>query len=254
MGVAFFGVLLGYFAYICEKKWTLAMYSLKRYGYFVFVGFFINTIYSIWHNLPFLSVIPVSLSISSDIFPTYWCMKDFLVASIIAYYIGESKWEFNDKIIFILLLFVAGQIWIPICLLGTFIPELIESKCFQNKYLNFLWVFITFIAIKREESNLTYILDGLFALTVICIIENSNIVKKVLSNRIMASLGKRTMAIFVIHPIIYTITGQWLFNNCEFEFVPVWLICFFVICVLSYPVTYIFNLYNRMFSIVERIR
>ena len=47
-GVALFGVLLGYFAYIGNKKKTLLVYSIKRYGYFVFVGMFINLIYCIY--------------------------------------------------------------------------------------------------------------------------------------------------------------------------------------------------------------
>lgn len=252
LGVAVFGILLGYFGYFSGKKKSLIVYSIKRYGYFVFVGLFINTLCCIWQNMSFSSIIPVSLTVGSEIFPTYWCIRDFLFASIITFYMGISKWKFNDKLIFILLLFVIGLVWVPICIMGTLIPDLIESKCFQNRILNLFWIAMSFISIKRSESVLTYILDAIFALVLVCAIENSTIVKRVLSNNVTSSLGKNTMAIFVIHPIAYCIIGQWLFNgylNCYgFDFFVAWLICFIIICILSYPLTFCFNLYNIFFE------
>lgn len=253
LGVAFFGVLLGHFGYIGGRKRSLTAYSLKRYGYFVFVGLFINTLYCVWLKIPLTSVVSESLRIGSDLFPTYWCMRDFLFASIIACYIGKDHWNFEKKIFLILLLFMVGQVWVPICLFGTLIPDLVEKAYFKDEPFRLVLLIVSFFSIQRAESLLTYILDGFFAIIVICIVENSDKAKRVLSNKVTASLGKRTMAIFVIHPLTYCVIGQWLFDHflrdSGLEFVLAWGICFLVICALSYPITSFFNLYNKLFEV-----
>ncbi|MCI6227188.1 MAG: hypothetical protein PUD70_04165 [Firmicutes bacterium] len=252
LGVAFFGVLLGYFAYIGESKRSLIAYTLKRYGYFVFVGLFVNTLYCVWLKRPLFSAVPESLRIGADLFPGYWCMQEFLFASIIACYIKRDNWSFEKKAFLILLLFLIGQVWVPICLLGTLLPELVESAYFKNKPFRLLLLIISFFSIQRPENTLTYILDGFFAVIVICIVENSEKAKKVLSNKVTASLGKRSMAIYVIHTLTYSIVGQRLFDHflrdSGFEFVLGWGICFLIICALSYPLTSFFNLYNKLFE------
>ena len=252
LGVAIFGVLLGYFAYIANKRLTLLEYSINRYGYFVFVGLFINIIYCTYFKMPFSNIMEVSLTVSNDIFPTYWCMRDFLFASIFCYYIGISNFKFNDRVIVILILFAIGQVWIPICMLGVLIPELKEHALLKNRMMSCIFFLVSFWIIKRPENSLTYILDGLFAVIMLCIIENNLYLRKVLSNNVTASLGRRTMAIFVIHPITYSIVGEYLFAHYNLSVKVIWLLCFVIICILSYPVTYIFGFYSKCVTLLYK--
>lgn len=255
LGVVIFGVILGFFAYRGGRKGTVSLieYSLKRYGYFVWVGLLINIVWCIWQDKSFDQLLRVSFCVGKDIFLTYWCMRDFLFASIFAYYLGSINAGSGTKLVAILLLFLAGQLWIPICIMGTLIPDLMRSKVWNNKVLALLLFLLFFYLIKQRECALTFILDGIFTVVMICIIENSIFLRRCMSNKLIASLGARTMAIFVIHPILYMVIGNCLFGSVfdktGIGFVFVWIFCWVVICVVSYPVTYIFNLYGKLFSI-----
>lgn len=252
MCVALFGVLLGYFAYNYGKNKSFLEYSIKRYGYFVWVGLIINSILGLINDISINSVIISSLKVNSDIFVTFWFAKDFLIASIICNYLGRTKSNLSTNLVFILISYYLGTVWITICLMGTVVSGLVDSKLTKNKFINIAVLIISLLLIRRTESETTYLLDGFFSTVLIINIEKSKYIKKILTNRITSNLGTKTMAILVIHPITYQVLGNYLFNNyfeCGgVDFVIAWIICLIAIVIISYPVTYLFNLYGTLFD------
>jgi len=249
---AVFGVLLGYFAYNSSKNKSFVEYSIKRYGYFVWVGLFINVIFSFLYNIPIENSIIASFKVSDEVFPALWFARPFLIASIIANYLGRSKPDIKVNLIFILIFIMLGEVWIAVCLMGTLIGFILDSKVSNNRLINIIILIIYFILIKRNENTITFLLDGVFSVVLVVNIEKSKVVKQLFSNKITSALGKNTMAILVIHSTIHKIVGGYLFNNyfeCRgMDFIYVWIICLILVILVSYPVTYLFDLYGKLFD------
>ncbi len=255
--VALFGVLLSYFAYQAGAKQndSLVRYSLKRYFYFALCGLFINAFYKVSDIrtngcVTFFDIaqwLKVSFCIGDEIFPTFWCMNIFLLASILSYICGRYQFSIIANITLIGVLLFSYNLWAAICLLGTLLPFILAHKNKWSHITYRLLLFaILFILIKRDESNFTYFIDGICSVILIMLSSADSILHNILENKFTASIGRMSMAIFILHPIIYTHLAPILFRlmektNYTLSFLLTWVLCFIAIVLISCPVTYALN-------------
>ena len=258
--VAFFGVCLGYFAYLSKEK-NPTKYIMRRYFYFFFCGLLINTIISLYRILngrqgfDLFTVLVTSLSLGDKIYPTYWCIVPFFLASVLSYINGQAKVSCTGILFQIVFLYILDEEWISICLLGAVAAVIINNHIpiFKNWLVKFFITAVIFFAIKRPESKETFLLNGLCSAALLIVVENSSSLQKILSVPFFANQGKNVMAIFLIHPLIYTILGNYLMNKYYLpygiRFLVTMTICWIVIILISYPLTSLINktmdLFNR---------
>lgn len=267
--VTLFGVILGYFAF-ASKEENASRYIVKRYAYFAISGLFINSVYAIFGILEMPGgtysigeVIIESITIGSSIYATYWCMRDFFIASIISYLNSKARVSWGGVVIEIIIFYYLGNVWISICLLGCLVFIITKGEENNIKFLNkrivriLGWV-IVFVCIKRAESTFTYMVQGGVSALIILLIMNGQIIKKFLNRKHVAALGKNAMAIYLIHPICYVNFGTIIFEKLYklpyiWQFIGAWIGCFVIISILAMPVAKMLNsLTNYLF--VEKNR
>ena len=251
-GVCVFSVILGYFAFK-TKETNIAKYAVKRYVYFLVCGLFINSVYAVFSRFGLFSdpistykVLKTSVLLGSDIFPTFWCIRPFMYASLITA-INKKLRSFPTNIAIIIveiaLLVYVGQLWVAICLIGNVVAIVEHSdyykKVFSNRSIRISVYLISFIAIKFAN----YLLDGISAALVLLALGCSPVLSEYLRNRLLASIGKNTMAIYLTHVIIYEAIGKVLITDTHFvaSFVFAMLVSWIVIVAFSYPATAILN-------------
>ncbi len=245
-GLAVFGVILGYFA-INEgqrRKYTIAEYTIKRYIYFVICGLFINGLFAIIYKYPLTVVFLHSFMLGGQIYDTFWCLPALFMASIFGFFIGRFDISFHEALLLSAVFYICGNLWVCICLFGGALIAECEKKPFVGKRPVRIAIFlISFFIIKRDESTLTYLLDGITAAVWVILLENSDWLNRFMSNSLTSSLGKNSMAFFVIHVIIYQTVGKMVFSYCIFRDVKTGLatvityfICLALISALSFPI------------------
>lgn len=258
-GVDVFAIILGIFAYkagVNKKNVSVFSYALQRYFYFVICGFSVNTVLKLIEIKQTGTVslsgirelITVSLMIKADIFPTFWVMRAFLIGSVLAFMVGHYGFDTKTKIAIILICFVSGNLWVSVCVMGTLMPEVMDNREKWNSWWKKLVLFIiALIIIKLFQSELKYFVDGIAAFILVMITEETKSVQKVLNNRLMSYFGKNAMAIFIIHPVMYSHIAPRLFGLFEgrisytMGFMLNWLICFFIIMMVAIPVNKILD-------------
>lgn len=252
LGVAFFCVVLGYFAR--KSKKDLEESIIKRYLYFFSCGLLINLMYVCAGRLNWMPEhfsLPTALYqgavLGSEIFPTFWCIPAFLIASVISYFNGKVNAGMKTVILEMLLLcFMPGTLWVIICLLGNIVyeacdrPEQLYCPILRNRFWVLGITVLSWIFINREESTLTYLLDGLFGMMLLVSLHNSPRLQKVFGIRWLAFLGRYSMSIFLVHVLVYTILGRVLFDIIQFpryavEFLTVWGLCLGFCCAIAVP-------------------
>lgn len=260
-GVVVFSVILGYFAYRSSEK-SIAKYTLKRYVYFVLCGLFINTVYLICArtgyfggNVSIPHMIKVSLLLSDDIYPTFWCIQPFMLASFISKvngrFLADRRWGIIVIAAEIAGLIKFGHLWAGICLMGNLVYILENDKfvagLVSHRIVRIAVYLIFFFAIKRSSSDLTFIIDGTVCSMVLIALSKSTMLTKLLNNRAMASAGRNTMAIYLIHNIIYEAIGGAMISEAHFvsTFLVALVISWVVIVLISYPVTKLLDAVNR---------
>jgi peptidoglycan/LPS O-acetylase OafA/YrhL len=265
--VAIFGILLGYLAYMQgqKRKRSILHYTVKRYIYFFICAILVNTSFYALGRLNFLTeqysladVLRASLLLDSSVFPAFWCMQAFLVSSVISYMFGYYSMGLTGALMVVAFLLPIGKIWTGVCLLGMVIAILSRDencqKLFGNKILQWLLLVAAFIAIQREESQLTYLLDGIFGCVMLILITYNNGFKKLFSLRPVSSLGTTSMMLYLVHEPVYLSLGSYLFkliglgaDNFLINFV-VWFICLVVIILISFPLN---KLVNWLINIID---
>lgn len=259
LGVTFFCVCLGYFAYLSKEK-NPGKYILRRFFYFFFCGFLINLVLSFYEILKgnegfdFFYILVTSLRLGNDIFPLYWCVIPFFLASVLGYIDGKANVSSIGILFQIVFLYMAGQEWTAICLLGALTAVIVNRKdqIFTNRILKTAILIGIFFAIKRPECKETFFIDGLCSAALLLVVENSSSLQKILNFRYLTGMGKNSMAIFLSHQLIYTILGNFLmkmyFIPYGIRFLVVMMICLIVIVGLSYLITYFINKVMDAFS------
>jgi hypothetical protein len=258
--VAIFGILLGYLAYLQgqKRKRTILHYALKRYIYFLICALIVNFIYYALGNLNILSeqyslyqVLRASLLLDSSIFGAFWCMQAFLFSSVISYMLGYYSAGLTSALMVVAFLLPIGKLWISICLFGAVIAVLLRDencqKLFGNKFLQWLLFIALFVAIQRDESQLTYLIDGLFGCVMLILITYNQGFKKLFSLRLISSFGSTSMMLYIIHVPVYLSIGACLFRliglgteNFLINF-AVWFICLVAIILISIPLNKLVN-------------
>ena len=260
-GVVIFSVILGYFAFRSSEK-SIAKYTIKRYVYFVLCGLFINSVYLIAARTGYISgnasithMIRTSLLLSDDIYATFWCIQPFMLASFISKINGKfltgKSWGVLIIAAEIAALIKFGQLWVGICLMGNIVYILENDKTvlrlISHRIVRIAIYLIFFFAIKRSSSELTFIIDGTVCAMVLIALNKSTVLTKMLNNKSMASAGRNTMAIYLIHNIIYESIGGAMIS--EAHFVPTFLaalaVSWAVIVIVSYPVTKLLDSVNK---------
>lgn len=262
-GVAVFSVILGYFAFRSSEK-NIAKYTIKRYVYFVLCGLFINAVYALYaaarHDDPITlyRVIRTSLLLGSSIYPTFWCIRPFMAGSFVSR-INRFVHEKTGKDAVTLAVITAEiaaliylkEIWIAICIMGNAVPVLEDNEKVQqllsSRPVRIIIYIAAFCAIKRSGSDLTYLIDGVSAAFVLLALSRSTRLTQVLNNRHLASAGRNTMAIYLIHNLLYETIGGIIVSDSAFvaTFLAAFIISWAVIVLLSYPVTALLNEANR---------
>ncbi len=260
LAVAMFAVVLGYLASASGKR-NKKNYIIKRYMYFVIAGFFINMCYLLLVHcgiydmqIGLKDVLFNSFTIGSDIYVTFWCMRDFLLGSIICWLNGKYKVSAIDVLIEILIFCMVGKVWIAISLMGLFLALIKETKTvkvvFGKSLYRCMWIIGCWCVIKRPEGTLAYFIDGIACVIIILVVMYSKYPKKLLDNKVMSHIGKNVMEIFLIHVIVYKNIGKTLFESLgdisyRYRFILVFILCFICIVILSYPVKWILDVCNR---------
>ena len=251
LGVAVFAVILGYFAYKSREQ-NVAKYILKRYIYFVLCAFFINIIYMAFGELGLFDdrftvkeVIFNSLTLGAGIFRTFWCIRPFFIASLISKLNGKAQAGPLVIAVEMLIIFqLTGDVWVPICLMGNMAAVLMSSDRFMSLF-KYIWVrcavyLAVFFLVKRPESNTAYVIDGICAVLLILTLKESHHIRKVLNWEPLASQGKNTMAMYLIHVVIYRLAGMAAGlneNSPALMFVAIMIASWAIIVALSYPLT-----------------
>lgn len=263
---ALFGLILGYFAYAAgvKRKQSIARYSLRRYVYFFVCGLFINFVYTIYDSITvgnsamsYVYAIKEAVFVNASIYETFWCMKDFLIASIICFVLGCAKTSLKDNVIIVVLLCISHP-WIGICAMGTLIEYLLEYEFFKKPWVKWLMLLAFFIFIKRRESTITYIVQGFCSLLFILLANNSVHLNKLLNNSVTAKLGEYCMTVFLIHKIVYYVVATNLYGvmfpeNRNIESVIILLISTLIIYTVGYPINKALQLIsNKIGEIIER--
>ena len=258
LGVCILGVIMCYLA-SSSKEPNPVRYIIKRYFYFVFAGLILNFLYIITglssHTFGYAAI--ESLKLGSEIFPTFWCMCPFWVASVISYlngkYCAHSVWII---LLEILLLALVGWGWVSICLLGNVACVLLDyrmvSNWFDSCYIKFFICFLAFWAIKREESVITYLIDGLSAASFIMVVKKSKFLQTALELPFLERLGYYTMSIFLLHNLVFFTFGRWMFSLHFFDeahgidcFV-IFIVCMFIVLLFSIVLQWCLNMLNNI--------
>lgn len=264
-GVAILAVCLGYFAYESREK-NASVYIARRYFYFFISGLFINTVIAVLsychiilfdNGLPALSlfitvkaVLKESLTLGYRIFPTYWCIFDFCVGSVIAYLNGRGEVETVGILVQMLLFWLSGRIWVTICLIGCLCSRFLKNKiCVRILSIRLVRVvlFLLPIVLTMEAGgDIPKFWDGIRTMMIVLALEASPFMQKVLSVRPLASTGKNVLGIFLIHMPVLIIFGGWMFRITSglrylYAFLISLTVSWCITVALTYPVVWLLN-------------
>lgn len=247
-GVCIFGILLGYFAFLTNDN-NSTRYVIKRYAYFFVSGFLINGLYALagfflsgFKSYNILEVVVESIRLGSGIYPNYWCILPFFVASLLSYLNGKLKVSGIVILMEIFVFILRSDIWVAICLMGNLLAKYKDFDCaFVKKRVVRVLLWIVLIAFSfRLESRTTYLIFGICSATMIYLIMHGTIEKKLLNHKFMGAIGEKGMGVFLLHPLLYTIFGPLFFNlfvglSNVFAFFLSMILCYVIIIILSFP-------------------
>jgi len=232
--VACFCVLLGYFASKPTEK-TACGYALERYLFFALQILIVESIfYLLFYLMPdqtyladqiplfWQEVWQILEQIPRDAFGfdyqmvgTYWCVKEFVLGSIL---ILVMQKQMNGKSLLLRLtlclaviaaLIQMNQVWLAICVMGWLL-RLMEEIRIPSKTVSAA-LMIGMIAavpwlIRREECDMTYLLNGVASLFVLYVIGRLPKLQRVIGLKPLAYLGRYCFEMFLLHtPVFYLI-------------------------------------------------
>ena len=260
LGVAIFAVILGYFAYK-SKEPNVTKYVIKRYIYFLLCALFINSIYSALGNAGVFDdthsvreVITVSLTLGAGIFRTFWCIRPFFIASILSKLNGKAKAGPFTVLVEMLIMFqIMDDVWVSICLMGNLVAIAMSSEKFMSVFRH-VWVrwpvyLAVFFLIKRPESWQTYLIDGICASLAILALSESRYIRKVLDWEPLAAQGKNTMAMYLVHVVVYRLAGAAAglgSDSPAVMFIVIMIVSWALIAALSFPLTRLLDALTKL--------
>ena len=267
-GVAVFAVILGYFAYK-SKEPDVTKYVIRRYIYFFLCALFINSVFAVLGELKLFEytftvkeILVMSLTLGNGIFKTLWCLRPFLAASILSKLNGKAgAGIITIAFEMIILIVLTEDVWTSVCLTGNMVAVAMTNEKFMSVFRH-TWaraaVYIAvFFLIKRREDPKTYIIDGICVAMLILALSESRHVRKILDWEPLSVQGKNTMAMYLIHVVVYRLAG--LATGLDeqsplFLFIAVMAVSWAIIVALSFPLTRLLDSATRLcMKPVERL-
>lgn len=228
LAVTVLGVVLGYLAFSKgekskDKKDTFS-YLIKRYLYFLAAGLVIHFLYGMltWTSenpdtVQLKDILECSIFLKNDIVSNWWSMLPFLIASVLCFIQGKYHLGCREIIIEITVFYYVGQVWISVCLMGALVKCILDhEKCvevLQKKWIRILIFAVLFVILKREESNFTYLIDGIGMALFILVLCTWNLLQNFFSHRLWNLVNQNYMGVFVIHELVYVQVGPRMLNT-----------------------------------------
>lgn len=145
-------------------------------------------------------------------------------------------------------LICVGNIWVSACIMGSALFILVNNEViislFSKWYTELILVMVVWFVIQRDESDITYIIDALASVILLIIVFANERIQMVLNNVVLCSLGKYSMELFLIHPLVYDKIGKSVVYNTLIKFgvlntlayIMAWLFSLIIMLVLVVPV------------------
>jgi len=236
--VAFFFVLLGYFASAAQKDFRLTdffRYSLKRYVQFAFyiflctAGFILGSYaaVSIFHNpgetvfrvisdgfkYNFIYLLRDAFLFEDNYNATLWCMQQIFIASLVCRALAalsDRGWASRllaALLLMLLLMLIDSEycVWICAALLGYILRLLLENQklCAGLRsapaLLMIALAVLVLIKLRMPESVLQYSLQSLAAFLLVLLHFQLPAAQRILSTKPFPWLGSISMGLFVVH-------------------------------------------------------
>lgn len=245
--VAFFSVLLGYFASKPRDFSfpTFFRYTLKRYFQFSFSIFLVEVLYllssycSVWlFHSPDANVYQVicdgfpynllylfrdSLLFESTYNSALWCMGQFFAASVLCFLCGSLLTRaplfvrfFSASALYLLFLWLCGGrfVWVSNCILGYILRLLLSCQDRSRLLTSRSFIAVVFILsvllIKAPlpEGLLLYILEGFGALLLLITLFHLPRAQHLLAVRPFPWLGRVSIGLYICHTPINAILAS----------------------------------------------
>lgn len=263
----------------CWKIWrkakrgggkTVLRYAVSRYIQFVLMGLFVNLLYlfvnlfKVFPNksITIIQVAKSSLLLGEDIFPAFWCMKLFLLGSVICY---ANKKYCNSPIVglFEILIFILigryvyyDGIWVAFCIMGSFIDELNDNRHLQsllkNHFFQYGMLVLIFILFKRPLCQKTFLIQAGCMVVFFLVLKNNNRLATFCGNSTLAKVGSSYMGFYLVHLVSYNVVCMILYGYQErlvgFQFCIVYIFSLIICIIAGY---YINNLLTNISAKVE---
>ncbi len=186
------------------------IYIIKRYLYFMMSGAIMNVLFiSLDYlrgrgSIDIYEFFRVTLLLGDKYFVTFWCMRAFFTASVMAYINGKSNSSSLTILAQILLLWLIGLDWVAICMMGCLAMSMLENgkvaSFLRYRAVKIFACIAIFLMIKRPESTLTYYIDGIASTLFLSVVMTSSTLKRILEYPShLAKLGEYSMEIFMLH-------------------------------------------------------
>lgn len=259
--VAFFFVLLGYFA-SAPKRFSFrdfGAYALRRYLQFAFFVFVTEAVYLVgcrgvsllfrapdaaaarvlsdgWHyNLIYL--LRDSFLFENSYDATLWCLQQLFLASLLCRLIGYLPETVRPVFrlgavlgigVLLLLLSPGYCVWIAVALLGLLLRFALDAmdrrpSLTRNPVLIFLFVpAVLCIKAPLEEGLLLYLLEGLGAFLLLLVLFRAPFARRLLARGPFPRLGLWSMGLFVVHTPVFSLVDSSLYVLLKGR-LPLWL-------------------------------
>lgn len=255
LGVQMLCVILGYFAYnkARKSKESLISLSLKRYFYFVVMAVVYYIIVSGigWLHIKggfFRAVLVLGKAaflLADDYNGLFWTLIPMLVGSMLCYVLGRANMRTDGIIVTCCALLIMGDPWILNCVFGCFVAvwqdDKLVKKVMSRWYVQLLAIIVTFCPIRTDhESNLLFILQGVFCVAVLIVTMNNDRLAKFMGAPIWTKFNRSYFSLYIFHSALYHNLGKQLMYMdgampYKVRFILVFLLITLIIVVLSKP-------------------
>lgn len=262
--VALFAVIAGYFSTLSGRGTRPAgEYIWARYLYFFACVLFINTAFTAAGHFGVVTVesytpaqiIKQSLMLRDWIVSWVWFIPKFLMGSVLCFAAGRMGLR-GGILALLAAAMCSSDIWVAVYLMGGLAVWLETSPkvlaAMKNVWLRavLLLAALCLVILKGKDPESTFFLFGVSSLILVLTVPHSPVLLRLLNVRWTARLGQNSMAIFLVHHLIYA----WLAPRCfaglaalpeVWTFLAAWAICAVVVIAVSFPVTAVLNGVSR---------
>lgn len=276
-GVAMLCVILGFLAYRKGARGSegVVTYAIVRYAYFGIAALCYHLL-AIAAGLsefmngcgnPVKFLLKISFTFNEIANGLFWSFLPLLAGSVLAFINGRLKAKIPEIVCEMVILLALGQLWVSVCLMGNLLvrlgvedadeSETSTGRAILNRILGKWYVLVVLfvlgvVCMKGEESELTWFLYGVSSLLFLLVVSRVGVLKRALSVRPLALLGRCYFTIFLLHPILYQAVAPILMQEVfvSLEYVLRFWVTFIVLTVamfvLAWPLQYIMRVLTGM--------